>query len=298
LNNTIEGSNSNASNEPIVYLNGQYLPLSQAHISVLDRGFIFGDGVYEVIPVYAKKTFRLHHHLQRLSNSLNAIQLSNPMDNEQWQQLISAIINKNHYDDQSVYLQVTRGVAQRDHSFPKKQQPTVFVMCSVLEPAGNTLGNSGISAITLDDIRWKNCHIKSISLLANVLLRQEALNQGAKEAILINNGYATEGAASNLFIIQQNCLITPPKGPRLLPGITRDVVVEIAHDKNLCVKEQDISFDELLQAQEIWLTSSSKEVMPVTKLNNNMIADGLPGPHWQTMIQAYQDYKQQLRTTL
>lgn len=283
--------------EPVVYLNGHYLPLNQAHISVLDRGFTFGDGVYEVIPVYGKKLFRLQHHLQRFNNSMEAIRISNPLSSKQWQQSIEQLIKKNCYDDQSVYLQVTRGVALREHSFPQREIPTVFMMTSPLEKISSEISESGISAITLADIRWKNCHIKSISLLANVLLRQEALDKGAKEAILIRDGYATEGAASNIFIVHDNCLLTPPKGPLLLPGITRDLIVEIAMQQKLCFKEQAIREAQLYTAQEVWVTSSTKEIAPVTRLNDKIIGTGKPGPHWHNMIQAYQNYKQQLRSS-
>lgn len=285
-------------NEPVVYLNGEFLALSKAHISVLDRGFTFGDGVYEVIPAYGKKLFRMQHHLQRLDDSLAAIKIKNPLTQKQWQQLIEQLINNNSYDDQSVYLQVTRGVALRDHSFPHKENPTIFMMTTPQEKPPSEMSVTGISAITLEDNRWKNCHIKSISLLANVLLRQEALDKGAQEAILVRDGYATEGAASNLFIVQNDCLITPPKGPLLLPGITRDLIVEISKQQNFCLKEQEISVTDLLNAQEIWVTSSTKEVAPVTKLNDKMIGSGKPGPHWHKMIQAYQNYKQGLRSTL
>lgn len=283
-------------NEPVVFLNHQFLPLSKAHISVLDRGFTFGDGVYEVIPAYAKKLFRLQHHLQRLDDSLSAIKITNPLTAAQWQQSIEQLISHNTYADQSIYLQVTRGVAQRDHYFPHEENPTLFMMTTPQEPVAAEICLSGIKAITLPDNRWGNCHIKTISLLANVLLRQEALDKGAQEAILVRDGYATEGAASNLFIVQNDCLITPPKGPLLLPGITRDLIVEIAEQKKICLREQMISTADLHNAQEIWVTSSTKEITPVTKLNDKIIGTGKPGPHWKKMLQAYQTYKQGLRS--
>lgn len=293
---TLESTKKSSQDEPVVYLNGEYLALSKAHISVLDRGFTFGDGVYEVIPAYGKNLFRLQHHLQRLDDSLAAIKIKNPLTAKQWQQSIEQLIQNNPYDDQSVYLQVTRGIAPRDHRFPHNENPTVFMMTSPQKKPSSEISITGISAITLNDNRWKNCHIKSISLLANVLLYQEALDKGAKEAILLRDGYATEGAASNLFIVQNNCMITPPKGPLLLPGITRDLIVEIAKQQNFCLKEQNISEAELLNAQEIWVTSSTKEIAPVTKLNDKIIGTGKPGPHWNKMMQAYQSYKQGLRS--
>lgn len=282
--------------EPVVYLNGDYLPLADAKVSVLDRGFIFGDGVYEVIPAYGGHPFRMHNHLERLDNSLKAIQIKNPLTTEQWQSAIKAIIEANNYYDQSVYIQVTRGVAPRDHRFPHQNKPTIFIMANSLEEQPAEISKNGIKAVTLADNRWLNCHIKSISLLANVLLRQEAQDQGAQEAILIRNGEATEGAASNLFIVHDHCLITPPTGPTLLPGVTRNLIVEIAPEHSICLKEQVISKDELFNADEIWLTSSTKEILPVTSLNDKIIGNGKPGPYWQKIMTAYQQRKQLLRS--
>jgi len=281
--------------EPIVYLNGDYVALDKAHISVLDRGFIFGDGVYEVIPAYGRQPFRLSHHLQRLDNSLTAIRIKNPLSMDQWQLAIEQIITRNQYHDQSVYLQVTRGVAPRHHSFPHQDKPTVFIMTNALVPQAPEISNNGIRAITLSDNRWLNCHIKTISLLPNVLLSQEAQDNGAQEAILIREGMATEGSASNLFIVQDDCLVTPPTGPLLLPGVTRNLVVEIAEKDNLCLKQQAISETELFNAQEIWLTSSTKEILPVTVLNDKIVGNGKPGPFWQKMMADFQAYKEVLR---
>lgn len=276
--------------EPVVYLNGEFLALKKACIPVLDRGFIFGDGVYEVIPAYGRQPFRLQHHLTRLDNSLQAIKIQNPLSTSQWQQLIAQLIAQNHYHDQSIYLQVTRGVAPRDHRFPEAEKPTIFMMTSALEKQAEEIAHQGIHAITLEDNRWQNCHIKSISLLPNVLLRQQAYEQDAQEAILIRDDKATEGAASNLFIVLNGCLITPPKGPLLLPGVTRDLIVEIAAQQGICCKEKAISREELENAEEIWLTSSTKEILPVTQLNDKILGNGKPGRHWQNMMTAYQSY--------
>ncbi len=280
--------------EPVVYLNSEFVALQDAHISVLDRGFIFGDGVYEVIPTYSRKPFRLQHHLARLNNSLTAIHIKNPLNSVQWQQLIEQIIHKNTYEDQSVYLQITRGIAPRDHSFPHQEKPTIFIMTTPFEKQPPEIAKKGVHAISLPDNRWQNCHIKTISLLPNVLLRQQAFDKGAIEAILIREGEATEGATSNLFIILEDCLITPPKGPLLLPGITRDLIVELADKQNICLKEQAITEAELFNAQEIWLTSSTKEILPVTKLNDKIISNGKPGAHWHQMIDAYHSYIKEL----
>ena len=214
----------------LVYLNGKYLPLDEAKVSVLDRGFIFGDGVYEVIPAYGGKALRFEHHMQRLQNSLDAVRITNPLTNEQWQEIINKLITATDSQDQSVYLHVTRGVASRDHQFPDDAQPTVFVMSNVLHPVDSKLLEKGISAVTLDDIRWQHCNIKAIALLPNILLRQQAVDKNAKEAILIRDGNMTEGAASNVFIVKDGVIKTPPKDNKLLPGITRDLVVELAHN--------------------------------------------------------------------
>ena len=278
-----------------VYLNAKFLPADQACVPVLDRGFIFGDGVYEVIPAYGGKLFRLNEHLQRLQNSLDAVRIPNPMDTEHWQTMLNALVEKNNGGDQSLYLQVTRGIAQRDHALPKNPQPTVFAMSNPLKPLAADIIESGVSAITLDDIRWQRCHIKAISLLPNILLRQEALDQGAAEAILIRDGFATEGAASNLFAVIDGVLCTPPTGPFLLPGITRDLILELAAANNIAHREHSISREELQQADEIWLTSSTKEILPVTQLDNTRVNNGQPGPLFKSMLTLYQDYKQQLR---
>lgn len=278
-----------------VHLNGKFLPAEQACVPVLDRGFIFGDGVYEVIPAYGRKLFRLTEHLQRLQNSLDAVRIPNPLSINEWAEMLNQLITQNDGDDQSLYLQVTRGSAQRDHAIPKNPQPTVFAMSNPLKPLASEIIEKGISAITLDDIRWQRCHIKAISLLPNILLRQEALDQDAAEAILIRDGLATEGAASNLFVVIDGILCTPPTGPFLLPGITRDLILELAAANNITAREQNISQADLLRADEIWLTSSTKEILPVTQLDNVSVANGQPGPLFKSMLALYQDYKQQLR---
>lgn len=280
----------------IVYLNGNFMPMEEARVPVLDRGFIFGDGVYEVIPVYAGRAFRLTPHLQRLQNSLDAIQLGNPFSQGEWKKLIDQLLEKNGGGDLSVYFQLTRGVAPRDHGFPDDSiKATVFMMTTPLKPMPEKIKQSGIKAITLADNRWLNCQIKAIALLPNILLRQQALEQGAQEAILLRGGEATEGAASNLFIVKQACIITPPKGPLLLPGITRDLIVEISQKESLCIKQQTITEAELADAEEIWLTSSTREILPVCSLNDKMVGEGRPGPYWKQMFKLYQNYKQALR---
>lgn len=280
----------------IVYLNGDYLPADEAKVSVLDRGFIFGDGVYEVIPVYGGRLFRLEEHLRRLDDSLTAIHVRNLFDHAQWQALLETLLSNNpHGGDQSVYVQITRGVAQRDHGFPKDVTPTVFAMVNQLSQPDPAQLAEGINAVTVPDIRWLNCHIKAIALLPNILMRQEALDQGATEAILIRDGSVTEGAASNVFVVADGVILTPPHSHFLLPGITRDLVVELARANQFPCEERAISEAELLKADEIWLTSSTKEIMPVTHLNDERVARGKPGPVWQQMYAIFQTYKAWLR---
>ena len=278
----------------IIYLNGKFVPDEAACISVLDRGFIFGDGVYEVIPAYHGCLFRLSEHLQRLQNSLDAIRITNPHSAQEWQTILNTLIDKNHGGDLSVYLQVTRGVAKRDHALPKDITPTVFAMANPLAPPDKTTLQNGVRAITGDDYRWVNCHIKAISLLPNVLLRQQAIDAGASETILLRNGEATEGAASNLFIIENNTLVTPPKGPFLLPGITRDLILELASQSHISWEESTISEQRLRNADEIWLTSSTKEILPVTYLDNQKVGSGTPGPMWNRMVDLFQAFKKSL----
>ena len=278
-----------------VYLNGEYLPLNEAKISVLDRGFIFGDGVYEVIPAYGGKALRFEHHMQRLQNSLDAVRIINPLSNIQWHEIIDKLIIETGPQDQSIYLHITRGVAQRDHSFPHNSKHTIFAMSNTLDSVNPELLKTGISAVTLDDIRWQYCNIKAISLLPNILLRQQAVDKGAAEAILIRDGNMTEGAASNVFIVSNGVIKTPPKDKKLLPGITRDLIVELAQKYDMPIKETAISEKEFLSANEIWLTSSTKEVLPVTKINEQLIGNGKPGPIWQDMYDKYQNYKDSLR---
>lgn len=272
----------------ICYLNGEFLPLEEAKIPVLDRGFIFGDGVYEVIPVFQGHLFRIEQHLGRLQNSLNAIRIVNPLTNSDWLSLLNSLVARNGGGDQSVYVQVTRGVAKRDHVLPGPINPTVFAMSNRLETRATI---EPVAAISREDIRWKFCHIKAIALLPNILLRQEAVDRGAYETILIRDGWVTEGAASNVFIAKDDIIKTPPKGPYLLPGVTRDLVVELLNTHGVPCQETEISGDELKGADEIWLTSSTREIVPVTSLDGEPVGAGLPGPRWRQTMSFYQVFK-------
>ena len=280
----------------IAYLNGDFLPLDEARVPVMDRGFLFGDGVYEVIPVYGGKLFRLSHHLRRLENSLAAVRIGNPLAEKAWESILRELVERNQGNDQALYLQVTRGVApKRDHAFPADIRPTVFAISTPGVASIDIESATGIAAITLPDIRWQHCNIKAITLLPNVLLRQQAIDANTAEAILIRDGYVMEGAASNLFIVRNGTLITPPNGPALLPGITRDLILELAAANDIPLRESAITQQELNQAEEIWLTSSTREISPVTRLNDQLIGTGKPGPLWKRLIRLFQDYKQAVR---
>ncbi len=269
--------------------------MEQATVPVLDRGFIFGDGVYEVIPVYSRKPFRLSEHLSRLQHSLDGIRLQNPHTEAEWADLIERIIELNEGEDQYLYLHITRGVAKRDHAFPRAATPTVFMMSNpLLTPPGELLV-SGVPAITARDNRWGRCDIKAISLLPNILLRQLAVDEQATETILLRDGLLTEGAASNIFVVKDNLLLTPPKDHRILPGITYDVVLELAKAHGVPHAVRDVSESELRTAQEIMLTSSTKEVLPITRLDGQPVGNnGAPGPVFHQLNQLYQAYKQEV----
>jgi len=281
-----------------IYLNGKFMPIAEAYVPVLDRGFIFGDGVYEVIPVYSQRAFRLPEHLKRLQSSLDGIRLHNPHSETEWTRLINELIARNAAEDQYLYLQITRGVARRDHAFPQPPvAPTVFMMSSpLLHPAAELLA-SGVSAITASDNRWLRCDIKAISLLPNVLLRQQAVDAGCAEAILIRDesasvdGFMTEGAASNIFVVKNGTLLAPPKDNLMLPGITYDVILEIAAADRIHCEVRRIGKAEVLSADELLLTSSTKEVLPVTTVNGKPVGNGEPGPMFQRLHMLYQNYK-------
>ena len=278
----------------LVYLNGEYLPLSEARIPVLDRGFIFGDGVYEVIPVYDRRPFRLQHHLGRLQHSLDGIRLANPHSQAEWEALIGRIIEQAEWPDQGVYLQVTRGPAPRDHAFPKAAQPTVFVMAMALSTPSAAVVEQGVAAISAVDDRWQHCDLKATSLLANVLLRQRSVDAGCAETILLRDGLLTEGSASSIFAVKDGVILAPPHSSLVLPGITYDVVVELAGQAGIPLQMRPIPEAELRAADEIWLTSSTKEITAVVRLDGQPIGDGRPGPLFRRLHAAYQSYKHRI----
>jgi D-alanine transaminase len=275
----------------MVFLNGKFLPIEQATVPVLDRGFIFGDGVYELIPVYSRVPFRMDEHLARLEKSLGAVRIKNPYTREKWREILLALIAKQPWDDQGVYLQVTRGVAKRDHAFPAGVEPTVFMMCNPLVNPPRELVEKGAAAVSAVDYRWHRCDIKSISLIGNVLLRQVSADTGAAETILFRGGKLTEASASNVFVAKNGKLLSPPKSNLILPGITYDVVVEIAQAVKIPVEFRDVTEAEVRAADEVWLTSSSKEILAVTTLDGQPVGDGRPGPLFKRAYAGYQEFK-------
>jgi D-alanine transaminase len=275
----------------MIYLNGSFVPIEDARVSVLDRGFIFGDGVYEVIPVYSHIPFRLAEHLRRLQKSLDGIQLKNPHTDIEWEKLIEQVIASNKGEDQSVYLHITRGVAPRNHAFPKDVAPTIFVMSSPLIVGPKELILTGVSAITANDNRWSRCDIKAISLLPNVLLRQMASDSDATETLLLRDGFLSEGSASSIFIVKNKILLVSPKSNFILPGITYDVVLELAVKYQMPYEITEISENDLHSSDEILLASSTKEIMPITFLDGKKVGSGKPGEVFAQLYQLYQNFK-------
>lgn len=261
-----------------VFLNGEWLPLEEARIPVLDRGFIFGDGIYEVIPVYGRRPFRLQAHLVRLARSLAGIRLANPFSGEVWQALIERLISLQPFADQAVYLQVTRGVAKRDHAFPQGVAPTVFLMSNPWAPPTREFLEQGVAAVTAIDDRWQHCDLKTTSLIGNVLHRQHAAEQGALETILLREGRLSEGAAANVLLVMDGRILAPRKDWRILPGITCGVIEDLALEAGLPFAMREISEGELRGADEVWLASSGREVLAVTRLDGQAVGNGRPGP--------------------
>jgi D-alanine transaminase len=278
----------------MVFLNGKFLPIEQAMVPVLDRGFIFGDGVYELVPVYSRVPFRIDEHLRRLERSLAEVKIRNPYTAAQWKEIIARLIGEQEFDDQGVYLQVTRGVAKRDHAFPKDVEPTVFIMSNPLVSPPRELVEKGAAAVSAADYRWLRCDIKSISLIGNCLLRQVSADAGAAETIMFRDGMLTEASASNVFIVKGGTIRSPAKSRLILPGITYDVVVELAQAAGMPVEFAEISEAEVRAADEVWITSSSKEVLAITELDGKPVGDGKPGPAFRRMHQLYQEFKQRV----
>lgn len=270
------------------FLNGHFMPIAEAKISPLDRGFLFGDGAYEVIPVYSRRPFRIDEHLKRLQQTLDGIRLPNPYTAEQWRSHVERVIAENDFDDQSVYIQVTRGAdSKRDQAFPPGVAPTTFIFTAPLVTPSVAQRETGIAVISALDNRWLRCDLKTVALLANVLLRQQAIDAGCVETIMLREGFLTEGAASNIFVVKDGVLLAPPKDHRMLPGITYDVVLELAARHGMPHEVREIFEAEVRDADELWMTSSTKEVLPITTLDGKPVGTGKPGPAAKQMYAWY-----------
>ena len=276
----------------IVYLNGEFLPIEQARVPVLDRGFIFGDGIYEVVPVYGGRPFRWPQPLARLSRSLAKVGIANPRDDAGWTALVGELVRRHPWPDQFVYLQVTRGVAKRDHAFPKGVAPTVFAMSSEFVPPPAAQRERGVAAVTLPDERWLHCDVKSTSLLGNVLARQAAVDAGAAECVMFRDGYLTEGSASNLWVARNGTLLGPPRDNLILEGIRVGLLDELCASAGIPLDVRRITREEVLAADELIMSSATKEVLPVTTLDGRPVGSGRPGPVYAALYAAYQAAKQ------
>lgn len=270
------------------WLNGTWGPLEEARISPMDRGFLFSDGVYEVIPVYQRKVFAFLPHLLRLRHSLEATGIPDPYTDAQWRNLCDSLVERHPWENQFLYIQVTRGLqAKRDHLPDPCLIPTVFAYSSELKPLPEQVLTQGIRCISVEDIRWKRCDIKAITLLPNIMMKLQAQQAGADDAILVREGMVSEGTASNVVIIEDGRFITPPLDHALLGGITRKILLSVAEVSGLEVREEPVSLLRLHQADEIWLTSSTKEAIPVVEIDDKPVGSGKPGPVWHKIRQAY-----------
>jgi D-alanine transaminase len=276
--------------EGTCYLNGKWMPLADASISVLDRGFIFGDGVYEVIPVDTvdgiRAPFHARPHYARLQRSLDAVRIANPLSLERWLDLTAELIERHPWPRQLIYVQVTRGVAKRDHPFPTGVAPTVFMNSTPWPqiPAGQI--ENGVAAVTHADERWLHCDIKSISLLGNVLMKQYAMDNGASETVMLRDGFLTEGSSTNTMLVKDGVVIAPLKTVQILPGITYDAVFDIARAHGVETQRRPVAEAELRSADEVWLSSSGREVLAITRLDGAPVGNGRPGPVYR-QVQAW-----------
>lgn len=285
--------------DTLCYLNGEYLRLCDAKVSVLDRGFIFGDGCYEVVPVYGQRLFRFEEHMARLERSLAKLRIPNPHSRMEWlermRKLIAAHADREGAQDQLVYLQLTRGVALRDHVMPPDITPTVFMMVSTMKPATPEQRHSGVACTTARDFRWERGDIKSISLLGNVLARQMSADQGAAETIMFRDGHLTEASASNVWIVHEGAVLGPPKSEHVLEGIRYGLIAELCEELGIGFNLRPISEAEVFAADEIMLSSATKEVLPVTRLDGEPVGHGAgkgkPGPVYARLYEAYQRAK-------
>lgn len=289
-------------NDLLCFLNGEFLPISQAKIGVLDRGFIFGDGLYEVTPVYGRRLFRFDEHMQRLERGMAKIRISNPATRDQWLQrcrtLVQAVADSTGSDDLVVYIQVSRGVAPRDHVMPEGVTPTVFMMCNPLKPASADQRHHGVACVTARDFRWERGDIKSTSLLGNVLARQISADQGAVETIMFRDGWLTEASASNVWVVHEGALLGPPKSEHVLEGIRVELLRELCEEAGIAYNLRPISEADVRSADEVLLTSATKEVLAVTRLDGEAVGHGAlrgkPGPVYARLYEAYQAAKKSM----
>ena len=285
--------------DTLCYLNGEYSSLRDAKVSVLDRGFIFGDGIYEVVPAYGGKLFRFDEHMARLDRSLAKLRIANPHSREQWlercRKLIAALMAQSGASDQLVYIQITRGVALRDHVMPADVRPTVFMMCSAMKPATPEQRHAGVACMTARDFRWERGDIKSISLLGNVLARQMSADHGATETIMFRDGHLTEAAASNVWIVHEGAVLGPPKSEHVLEGIRYDLIRELCEEVGIAYNLRPIAEADVFSADELLLSSATKELLPVTTLDGQPVGHGAlrgkPGPVYARLFEAYQRAK-------
>ncbi|MFM1990799.1 MAG: hypothetical protein RJA99_3756 [Pseudomonadota bacterium] len=282
---------SDASPEQIVWLNGEWTPLAEARVPVLDRGFIFGDGIYEVVPVYGRVPFRWREHHARLQRSLGRLRIEDPMDAAGWAALVAGLVERHPWDDQFVYLQVTRGVAKRDHAFPKGVRPTVFGMSSPLPPIPREQLEQGVTAISLPDERWLHCDIKSTSLLGNVLAKQAAVEAGAMECVMFRDGRLTEGSSANIWAVRDGRVLAPPRDRLILEGIRYGLMQELCEAERLPFEVRELSREEVASADELMLSSATKEVLPIVRLDGRPVGAGVPGPVFGRLHAAYQRAK-------
>ncbi|MBL0090766.1 MAG: D-amino acid aminotransferase [Ideonella sp.] len=281
--------------DTLCHLNGQMLPLRDAKISVLDRGFIFGDGVYEVVPVYGRKLFRFEQHMQRMERGLSKVRIANPHSRAEWLQLVRDLVAAQPADDQLIYLEITRGVALRDHVMPTDVAPTVFGMTSAMKPPTAEQRHHGVTCITARDFRWERGDIKSVSLLGNVLARQISADHGATETIMFRDGWLTEAAACNVWIVHEGALLGPPKSEHVLEGIRVDLLAELCEEVGIAYNLRPISEADVLAADEVLLSSATKEILPVTRIDGELVGHGAmrgrPGPVYGRLYEAYQRAK-------
>jgi D-alanine transaminase len=282
---------------PICYLNGEFQKLREARVSPLDRAFLFGDSVYEVLPVFRGRMFRFREHFDRLARSLREIGLPSPHTHAQWLEILEELIKRNGSGEMYVYVQVTRGTEYgRNHAFPEQVVPGVFAMAAPLPPLTDELRANGVSAITVEDFRWGRCDIKSTALLANVLMKQRAAEAGTQEAIIVRDGDVMEGSSTSIFVVKDGKIATPPNSNRILPGTTREVALELA-DGAMQVTIRRIGIDELRAADEVWMSAATRDVLPVTSIDGRAVGTGKPGPVWQRMNEAFNALRERLAGT-